>query len=125
MTDDMAPAKRDWVASRGGFAVAWGVPIAALIFGARLGIPEIIVTPAALAWMGAACLLNARGCGRLHCYITGPFFLILAVVSLLHGFDVLPLGPGGWQGIRIATLVGGVALWYLPERIWGKYVARS
>ncbi len=125
MTDEATPAKRDWFASRGGFLIAWGVPIAALIFGPRLGVPEIIVTPAALTWMGAACLLNARGCGRMHCFVTGPYFLLLAVVSLLHGFDVVPLGPGGWRGISIATLVGGVLLWYLPERIWGKYVART
>ncbi len=51
MTDAATSAKRDWVASRGGFMIAWGVPIAAL--------------------------------------------------------------------------VGGVALWYPPERIWGKVVAGS
>jgi hypothetical protein len=113
------------VASRGGFVIAWGVPIAALIFGSRLGIQEIIVTPAALTWMGAACLLNARGCSRLHCFITGPYFLLLAAVSLLHGFEIVPLGAGGWRGIGVATLVGGVALWVLPERIWGKYIART
>src|SRR6266446_6699546 len=28
--------------------------------------------------MGAACLLNAARCGRVHCWFTGPFFILAA-----------------------------------------------
>src|SRR6266852_7249120 len=31
------------------------------------------VWTAALSIMGTACLANAVRCGRVHCYITGPF----------------------------------------------------
>src|SRR5205809_7561377 len=29
----------------------------------------------ALGFMGTVCLLNASRCGRIHCYLTGPFFI--------------------------------------------------
>ena len=74
--------------------------------------------------MGAACLYNARKCGRLHCFITGPYFLILAVLSLLHGSATLPLGPDGWSWIGWATAIGGIGLTYVPEWIWGRYARR-
>src|SRR3989442_15948432 len=33
--------------------------------------------------MGIACVVNAVRCGRVHCYFTGPFLLLLAAASLL------------------------------------------
>ncbi len=73
--------------------------------------------------MGAACLLNASRCGRMHCYFTGPFFLAMVAASLLHGRDVVSFGGWGWLGGVL--LAGGVGLTYLPERIWGKYARRA
>jgi hypothetical protein len=32
--------------------------------------------------MGVACIVNALRCGRVHCYLTGPFFLLMAVIAL-------------------------------------------
>jgi hypothetical protein len=76
--------------------------------------------------MGAACILNALRCGRLHCYLTGPFFLLMAAATLLHGFEILWLGPNGWLWLGLTlVVVGGGILWYLPERLWGKYSSRS
>jgi hypothetical protein len=60
-------------------------------------------------------------CGRLHCYFTGPFFLLMAVASLLHGFGLVSLGSLGWLWIGLVTLVGGIGLTVVPERIWGQY----
>jgi len=51
--------------------------------------------------MGVACLLNALRCGRTHCYVTGPFFLILAGVALLYRIGILPLGARGWSTFPI------------------------
>lgn len=71
--------------------------------------------------MGAACLANAWRCGRTHCFYTGPFFLVIAAMALLHGFQIVPLGADGWRWIGIVTGVGGGGLWYLTERALGKY----
>jgi len=40
----------------------------------------VIVWPTLLTFM-AWRLLNARSCGRIHCYVTGPFFLLLAALG--------------------------------------------
>ena len=43
-----------------------------------------VVWTVALVWMGAACILNARRCGRTHCRYTGPYYLaMIAPVVLL------------------------------------------
>lgn len=79
------------------------------------------VWTAALGVMAAGCILNARRCGRVHCYATGPFFLVMAGIALLYGSGVLPLGRGGWNLIGLTTLIGAVVLCCLPELILGKY----
>lgn len=83
-----------------------------------------IIWTVALTIMGAACVANARGCGRVHCYMTGPFFLVMALVTLLYGFGFVPLGRNGWNLIGLTILVGGVALCCLPEIFFGKYRKR-
>jgi hypothetical protein len=104
------------------FLLAWGVPITALISSSLLPhVWMVVIWPTALAWMSVACFANAIRCGRLHCWFTGVLFLLLAMLALLHGLDVVPLGANGWGWIGVATAVGGIVLWYGPERIWGKY----
>lgn len=71
--------------------------------------------------MGAACLLNDYRCGRIHCYSTSPFFAAIAIVTLLSGFGILPLGSDGWSIIGLILLVGGLGLSYGPELVLGKY----
>lgn len=65
-----------------------------------------------------ACVVNAAHCGRVHCYITGPLYLLAAVATLLAGTDLVPLH---WSLIGGAVL-GGTILAYVPEWIRGKYV---
>jgi hypothetical protein len=79
------------------------------------------VWTAALCTMGAACIANAARCGRVHCYITGPFFLATAVLTLLYGLGIVPLGASGWNMIGLAILIGAIALTCLPELFFGKY----
>jgi hypothetical protein len=79
------------------------------------------VWTAALSIMGVACLANAARCGRVHCYLTGPFLLGMAIVTLLYGVGIVPLGSNGWNLIGLTTLVGAVALCCLPELFFGKY----
>lgn len=118
---------RDWVAGPRSYMVAWGIPTFALVVGIFLPPrPGAVIWAVALTWMGLACIANALRCGRLHCFLTGPFFLLMAGASLLHGFEILWLGDYGclWLALTLVA-VGGGLLWYVPERIWGKYSDRS
>jgi hypothetical protein len=119
------PATRD-LACGGMSLLLWIVPAVILAVTATLGGPYLVVVwPVLLTLMGAACLINAKRCGRLHCFITGPFFLILAGVSLLYGLGIVSLGPHGWQWLVDALLIGGCILTCVPEWLFGKYLKRN
>ena len=85
----------------------------------------VVIWPVLLTFMGVACLVNARRCGRLHCFITGPFFLILAALSLLYGLGIIPLGMYGWQWLVYILVIGSCVLTCVPEWLFGKYVRRA
>jgi hypothetical protein len=106
--------------SRNSFWLLWGLPIGMVLIGGLIGATAraLLWTPAFLM-MGCACVVNAVRCGRLHCYITGPVFLLAAVASLLVGLDVLVL-PWRWIGLGA---LGGTALAYIAEWISGKYLS--
>lgn len=95
------------------------------------GIPAIssgwrtVVWTVALATMGVACIVNALRCGRVHCYLTGPFFFLMALVALSYGRGILHLGGNGWNLLGLITLIGAIALWYLLEMLLGKYRQRN
>ena len=80
-----------------------------------------VVWTVALATMGVACIVNALRCGRVHCYLTGPFFLLMALIALSYGLGILHLGGNGWNLLGLMTLIGAIALWCLPEMFLGKY----
>ena len=80
-----------------------------------------IVWPLAFLVMGVACVANARRCGRVHCYFTGPLFLLASLLSALHGWGVVDLGPHAWQWIGYGTFMLAFILYFAPEAIWGKY----
>ena len=71
--------------------------------------------------MSIGCIVNAMRCGRLHCYLTGPFFLAVALATLGYGLGILPLGKSGWGIIGYTLLAGVVLLTYLPEHFLGRY----
>jgi hypothetical protein len=105
------------------FLFFW-VPIIALMVTGSANVGRgwlTAVWTTALLIMGAACMVNARRCGRMHCLFTGPFFLVMAAVTLLYGLGVLRLGRNGWNEIGLAIFVGGVGLCCVPELLWGKY----
>jgi hypothetical protein len=115
---------RDIFSSPGlAFALFW-LPATAIAVAGRADFgngPRTVVWSAALSKKGIACIVNAVRCGRLHCYIIGPFFLAMAVITLLYGLRVVPLGGNGWNLIGITILVGAIALCCLPELLFGKY----
>ena len=102
----------------------WKLPAVAMVAVALL---DVSSTGQALVWapgllvFSAGCIANALGCRRVHCYFTGPFFFLMAAVSLLHGLGVLSLGEAGWTWIELTTLIGAVTLAYVSERVWGRY----
>lgn len=119
------PARRDLACGLRG-ALIWWLPTVALIVLAGDGVPYLVaVWPPVLLFMGTMCLANARRCGRTHCFATGPFFLLLALVSLLYGLGVVPLGGKGWDGLAWTLLAGSLALTYGADELFGRYRRRA
>ncbi len=55
----------DWAAGKKGLLLAWGLPIGAMLIAIFIDpLSKMIIWITALVWMGSACLLNARRCGR-------------------------------------------------------------
>lgn len=101
----------------------WGVPIAVVWLTSEFGgwTAMAVGWPLAFTTMGVACIVNVRRCRRVHCHFTGPFFLLVALASLVHGLRLLPFGDAGWRYIGVGALVGAVVLYNVPELIWGRY----
>jgi hypothetical protein len=117
--------KSDLFRSRVGILI-WVLPAAVLALSAHLGgLYPVIAWPLALGFMGGACLVNARRCARRHCYLTGPYFLLLALLSLLYGLGIMDLGRHGWSDLSLALVVGAAVLICVPEQLFGRYVRRK
>ncbi len=127
MMIDEGRQQRDWVGNPRSYVLAWGLPTAALIVAVFVDpTAKTVIWSAALVWMGVACIANAARCGRTHCFLTGPFFLIMAIVTVLHGSEIFWLGPSGWTWLGVTIVFGGFGLlWLLPERIWGKFMTHA
>lgn len=126
MANCCATDSKDLAGNRRTSLLVWGLPQMGFLLGFFVSpIFRAVLWTVSLAVAGVACLVNASRCGRMHCYFTGPFFLIGAAAALSYGLGLLPLGPRGWIWIGIAVIVGGSILTFLPERLWGKYAARS
>ncbi len=119
-----AGSARDLLSTPWLVVVLFCLPAVAMIVAAR---PEFSagwrtgVWTAALVVMGLACIANALRCRRVHCYLTGPFFLVMALVTLLYGAGAVSLGRNGWNLIGLMVLAGAIALCCLPEMLFGKY----
>jgi len=105
-----------------------GLPVVAIMLSAYY-LPE---TPRTAVWtlsflvMGLVCVRNALSCRRVHCVFTGPWFLLAALASLLHGTGLADFGGDrGWELIGNIGLFGAFAVWILSEAIWGKYFGKS
>jgi hypothetical protein len=106
---------------KSGFAF-WCLPWFAFAFGWAVSpIWRTVLWTASLGFMGTLCLLNASRCGRVHCYFTGPFFILGAVASLGYGIGLIEFGPFGWKWICAVMVIGGIGLICIPEVILGRY----
>jgi copper chaperone CopZ len=97
----------------------WGLPALAGVIGvgwssarASLWIPALVVA-------GSACLINASRCGRLHCVMTGPLFLIGALAT---GIDAAGVVAIDWRWILGAMVVGTVVAFGI-EAFRGTYIS--
>ncbi len=117
-------ASRDILSNVWQTALLFWLPILVLLASGFFPIGQTwrtVVWVAALSIMSASCVANALRCGRVHCYATGPFFLAMAIVALLYGLSVIPLGTDGWNFIGAAVLIGALILCCLPEALLGRY----
>ncbi len=106
----------DLVATRASW-VLWGIPFGLVVVGAVVPGPRVWLWTAAFLLAGAACVANARRCGRTHCYVTGPLYLAAAALSVLKGVGLLPIG---WTWILVGA-AAGTAIAYLFEAVRGRY----
>jgi hypothetical protein len=117
MSSECAP--RDLASSRTGLVI-WGVPALLVLVGVALPGLRALLWSVGFFAAGAACVANARRCGRTHCYITGPLYLGLSAASALIGLGVL-----SWSWASLLFLWGtGTILAYLPEFLGKRYLRR-
>ena len=122
MPNDALEASNDWLGSAHTHALAWWLPQAAIVAGLIAPVPiRTAIWIIALLWMGTACLLNARRCGRTHCRYTGPYYLAMIVPVLALGSEVVAVGLYGWLVLGVLILAGSKILWWATERAWGKF----
>src|SRR2546427_8307760 len=98
-----------------------GIPKAVIVAG--LFIPPPARTGmwiVALVWMGTACILNSRRCGRTHCRYTGPYYLAMIAPVLVLASGVIPIDFYGWLLLAVFFFCGSVVILVGPEKGGGK-----
>ncbi len=120
MTNETIRTSRDWVASARTNILAWWVPHAAMLATLFVAVPaRTTVWTIAVAWMGIACVLNARQCCRTHCRYTGPYYLAMIVPVMAMGF--MSAGAFAWIALGTVIVGGAKLIWFATERVWGKF----
>ena len=99
----------------------WGVPGILFLVGAFWGEGRLLLWVPSLSFAGLACLFNATRCGRLHCHLTGPLYLLAALATLLSGLEILPVD---WR-LVFSLVIGGTLVGYALEYFRGLYVGRK
>ena len=97
MANDIVRSSRDWLRSPHTGLLAWWIPQAAILAGLFAPVPvRTAIWIIALIWMGTACILNAKRCGRTHCRFTGPYYLAM----------IIPVLALVWRSFREACMRG-------------------
>ena len=74
----------DWLNSTGASFIAWWSPKLAIFLTIFVAVSfRTVVWVIAPLWMGTACILNAKRCGRTHCRYTGPYYLAMILPVLV------------------------------------------
>jgi hypothetical protein len=115
-------ASADWVGSTRTKLSAWWIPRAALVAGLLVVVPaRMVIWMVAFAWMGVACILNARRCGRTHCRFAGPYYLVMIIPVLALGLDVVPVSLFGWLVLGAFVILGSKTIGWASEAARGKF----
>lgn len=100
--------------------VFWKLPIVLLIAGGAWQQGGVWLWVVAFTVMGAGCLANAARCGRTHCYVTGPLFVLVAIWCL---FSALGMTPSPMHSDTVLlVVVAVVVLAHLAEIPLGRYM---
>jgi hypothetical protein len=122
MATDILRASNDWLRRPRAKALAWWVPKIAIVAALLVPVPaRTAVWIAALLWMGAACILNARRCARTHCRYTAPYYLAMIAPVLVLASGAISAGFYGWLALGVIILAGSRLIWWITERVWGEY----
>jgi hypothetical protein len=125
--DESIIRSRDILSNRQMTIALYWIPVLVLIVSGFLNLDQlwrVAIWTAALTTMAAGCIANALRCGRMHCYVTGPFLLIMAIVVLTRGLGATPIDDRSWNLIGLVVLVGTLVLWFVPEMFLGRYRQR-
>ena len=122
MSTETDGSTRDWLRSARTSLLAWWVPHAAIVAGLFVPVPvRAVIWTVALIWMGVACILNARRCGRTHCRYTGPYYIAMIVPVLLLAAGMGSAGFSRWLILGVLILAGDKIIWWATEYAWGKF----
>jgi hypothetical protein len=112
----------DWLRSPRTNLLAWWIPQAAMLAGLIVPVPvRTVIWIIALNWMGTACILNARRCGRTHCRYTGPYYLAMIAPVLVLASGMASADLYGWLVLGTLILGGSKIIWWTTELAWGKF----
>ena len=122
MANDVVQNSRDWLRSPRTNLLAWWIPKAAIALGLLVPLPvRAVIWTVALLWMGTACMLNARRCGRTHCRYTGPYYLAMIAPVLILASGIVSADFYGWLVLGVLILGGSKVIWWATERAWGTF----
>jgi hypothetical protein len=126
VSPDADATARDWLRSPRTSLLAWWLPQTAIVVGLFAPVPVRATTwIVALVWMGLACILNARRCGRTHCRYTGPYYLAMIAPVFLLAAGIGSAGFYGWLILAVFILAGSKIIWWATEHAWGNSHSRA
>ena len=98
--------------------ILWRLPLGLAVLGWIAGPWRWPLWSVALLWMGIACGLNAKRCGRVHCTFTAPLYGLLGLVAGGRAAGWLEVAPGWpWLVAIAGTLISFIPEW-LGRRYW-------
>jgi len=122
VSDQQVEVRDDWVNRPGMGIVWWCLPLAVGVAASYLAsspLTTVLVWIVSFVWMATGCILNARRCHRLHCYISGPAFFLGAAALGLFAAGIAFARPHSLNNIVGITLTVAL-LSFVPEIIWKK-----
>ena len=122
IVNDTIQASHDWLANTRASALAWWIPQVAIIGGLFVPVPiRAAIWIIALLWMGTACMLNARQCGRTHCRYTGPYYIAMIAPAVMLASGIVFADFYGWLVWGVLILGGSKVIWWATGPSYAKF----